>query len=528
MHIVPVIENDTWCDETVEYITSLGKNVLGRVYVFYSLKEYANRQAYSDASTRVETDIRDSQRIEKLQSAEPKMRVEFFSVAFDGVKKNIEESLYHLASRVCGALVEYKRHPRRPVTRDGNRNNTKKTEDCTEHPLEALELVNGSGGISGLSNATDVVRKIYDLRDAMDLVCEGLDGSMNYFPPVPSGMQGIFMGEDNKNKVVATRYKFPFGVWFRGQPRVCLDLMPSLYHEKNWKPVHQGCSKMKCDQTMYDESTMVHHFMAHRATLRHDYNDVFEWLCLMQHYGAPSRVLDWTENILTALYFAVADTDADCDGAVWALNAGRLNEITRVSSSKRYVCLADSTDVVLRSAIALSRTGKELRRTLLKIGKLEEIQDAVHDPPFWKWTEGKRRGIPSKTLAKLACPVAVFPTRINERESMQLATFTIYGGKDYDKKVQQIEPWERFPDPKGLLWISRNLQSGNDDKSWDKGKKTWIPQGKPFLDVYVVPSCAKRKMREQLKRVGVHVGSLFPELEYQAKYIRHQWRFEYE
>ena len=261
--------------------------------------------------------------------------------------------------------------------------------------------------------------------------------------------------------------------------------------------------------------------------MRRDYSDIFEWLCLMQHYGAPSRVLDWTENIVTALYFAVADTTADCDGAVWLLNAGRLNEITRVSTSKRYVCLADSADVILRSAMALSRTGRSLRRTLLKTGKLEQVEMAVNDDVFWRWTKDDEFATRSKTLAKLACPVAVFPTRLNERESMQLATFTIYGGKDYDREVEQIAPWERFPDPKGLLWISQHLQSDTSGDDWNDETREWIPRGKPFLDVFIVPSCAKRKLREQLKRVGVHVGSLFPELEYQGKYIRHQWRFEY-
>ncbi|UCF85485.1 MAG: FRG domain-containing protein [Desulfobacteraceae bacterium] len=54
-----------------------------------------------------------------------------------------------------------------------------------------------------------------------------------------------------------------------------------------------------------------------------DKDDILEWLAIMRHHGAQTRLSDWVYSFYIAVYFALAENEK---GIVWALNCSTINK----------------------------------------------------------------------------------------------------------------------------------------------------------------------------------------------------------
>jgi hypothetical protein len=101
--------------------------------------------------------------------------------------------------------------------------------------------------------------------------------------------------------------------WFRGHANADWSLMPKFYRQP--------------DKDRDTEDNLREAFITCAPTL----SDVkptnkWDWYFLMQHHGLYTRLLDWTEGALIALYFAVREKPGYHHAAVWVLNPWKLNQ----------------------------------------------------------------------------------------------------------------------------------------------------------------------------------------------------------
>lgn len=115
-------------------------------------------------------------------------------------------------------------------------------------------------------------------------------------------------------------------LWFRGVGKASYGLVPSLFR-------HPVLTDVK--ELIELEFDILNRFK-HRSIpfQQRPLNTDWEYLFFMQHFAVPTRLLDWSENLHVALYFAIASAEEHRnnagafteDAAVWILNPQTWNE----------------------------------------------------------------------------------------------------------------------------------------------------------------------------------------------------------
>ncbi|MCC4783063.1 FRG domain-containing protein [Vibrio splendidus] len=103
-------------------------------------------------------------------------------------------------------------------------------------------------------------------------------------------------------------------LWYRGIKDQTMELIPGIC----WREINPN-----------REESLVAEFMTYYQNYsKHEPNNALELLALMQHYGLPTRLLDWSMSPLVSLYFALEQDNNDATRVVWAMRPQLLNELS--------------------------------------------------------------------------------------------------------------------------------------------------------------------------------------------------------
>lgn len=189
-------------------------------------------------------------------------------------------------------------------------------------------------------------------------------------------------------------------VCFRGHANSNWDLLPTLLVTKE----HHSMTESKIKNI---EHLLYFDFVTNAGQLLKPNMTDWEILFLMRHHGVPTRILDWTENFGTALYFAL-NGDGNTP-TIWMFNPYELNKISY---------------------------------------KHEAIPNPMRDLEFSYnecYIENEKKGFEN--------PIAIIPPRVGDRIFAQKGLFTIHGSNlnALNKNSEIKKCFKKFVIPKTAI-----------------------------------------------------------------------------
>lgn len=180
--------------------------------------------------------------------------------------------------------------------------------------------------------------------------------------------------------------------WFRGHPQVEYRLAPSALR------FGEIDSRERALGLVADMRRVLEIKLSRPPAV----DDDLGWMQVAQHYGLPTRLLDWTQNAAVALFFACSK-EPDADGLVIILNPIELNQRIDPNSPRLFSPQGDA----------------KIIRSYFKLGGNIDA-----------------RGKPT---------IAINPTWNTDRIAMQQGAFTLHGSRQFELDRNQASSLIKVP-----------------------------------------------------------------------------------
>jgi hypothetical protein len=223
-------------------------------------------------------------------------------------------------------------------------------------------------------------------------------------------------------------------VWYRGHSDQTYILWPGVYRSEFTAASVSMYGKEAEEKRLNLEREMLNEFRISGATLL-DPNAIVEVYFVAQHFGMPTRLLDWTMNPLAALFFAVKGRNEGKDGELLIMDAPRL--LPNIADVPKSI-------VPMRHPYAVEAIGvsfwepKVSRRPALVLPIRPDNQAGRIGQQSSCFTLHMHGAKPcnNPTLSRIRIPGKAKPRMLDELRKLNINEFSIYN--DLDHLAQEI------------------------------------------------------------------------------------------
>lgn len=285
----------------------------------------------------------------------------------------------------------------------------------------------------------------------------------------------------------------PPHLWFRGQRKKTYKLKPAVYRS-------EILSKR--------EKVLLDQFKQQAATAGLNYNlDQWGWMAFAQHHGIPTRLLDWSENPLVALYFACESGSGsktrtgaglpslggeEEDGSFFVLNPQLLN--LYAESTVRKSAASESGDVAIE------------KEQLKEIGASSQCLTSAR-------SKTQSRELNGELQCETEGLIDGFP-KLLVNENREFDEFSPYGSLEslkLHKAVLAPLLYERIAAQSGTFTITNDVNRDLQDFVGVKNSN--------ILKRYSVDAASKDTILKELDILGINESTVYPDFERKAKAI---------
>lgn len=217
-------------------------------------------------------------------------------------------------------------------------------------------------------------------------------------------------------KVLNDRLEDGSITWYRGQSDYSWPLVPGL-----GRPGANPNAEMALIKR-FKQNAMPH--LVTKPTTE------WEWLFLMQHHRLNTRLLDWTESPLAALFFAVQTLSTE-NAALWCMNPVALNHSANIDFDHNLEIPAFDHDDILKSYLP-TRIASEHTSDLLPIAALASRNSPRISAQLGTFTIAHRRFVPIEDVGdkrhiwRMIIPASEKATLLKELRHLRYTRLTLF------------------------------------------------------------------------------------------------------